>query len=316
MNSEAAGTEWIRKADAQELVDIWRKYAGLRPRTGRTAMVGQCADELSEVIARNVQPSPDATLRQAREKWIGDEYRAARMPMAERDAFDAGWNAARPVPQPATAELVPCSKCRVVGNWRKIGKGHYCDVCWSKMQNPPRMKDSFEFYDKIYHPTTGNPPATWEFAEAYAKYCLELIAVPQPATEPDERWRKLAQGKWFFVDSPNCLERYSVQRRTAGGCSIVCSTPYHHDGAKRDMIEIARAHNAALALRDVPQGQTTNELIKGILLDTLFLLSSAHPASCKVGWCSCPCDLAHAIRQYEQYRLKVLAASSAPKEKG
>lgn len=31
--------------------------------------------------------------RQAREQWIGDEYRAQKMPMAERNAFDAGYAA-------------------------------------------------------------------------------------------------------------------------------------------------------------------------------------------------------------------------------
>src|SRR5579864_7436667 len=72
------------------------------------------------------------------------------------------------------AKKVECSKCRAVGEWRKIGKGHYCYACWGKMQNPPRMKDAFEFYDDIYHPTTGKNPGTWEFAEAYAKYCLGL----------------------------------------------------------------------------------------------------------------------------------------------
>ena len=33
------------------------------------------------------------TMVSDREKWIGDEYRAARIPMSERDAFDAGWQA-------------------------------------------------------------------------------------------------------------------------------------------------------------------------------------------------------------------------------
>ena len=54
------------------------------------------------------------------------------------------------------------------------------------MQNPPRMKDAFEFYDKIYHPTTGQPPATWGFAEAYAKYCVGLPEASLPSTPSHE----------------------------------------------------------------------------------------------------------------------------------
>jgi hypothetical protein len=49
-------------------------------------------------------------LRQARDKWIGDEYRAARMPIAERDAFDAGWNAALGIIPPTKI----CKNCKQV----------------------------------------------------------------------------------------------------------------------------------------------------------------------------------------------------------
>src|SRR5258708_19898982 len=56
-------------------------------------------------------------------------------------------------------------------------------------------------------------------------------------------WHDLALGTWFFHDSPGSLERYSVQERTDGGCSIVCSTPYHYPRAKQNMEEIAKRHN-------------------------------------------------------------------------
>src|SRR5258708_38174861 len=59
-------------------------------------------------------------------------------------------------------------------------------------------------------------------------------------------WHDLALGTWFFHDSPGSLERYSVQERTDGGCSIVCSTPYHYERAADNMKEIARLHNAAV----------------------------------------------------------------------
>jgi len=58
-----------------------------------------------------------------------------------------------------------------------------------------------------------------------------------------EDWKNLPIGAWFFCDSPNCTDRYSVQERTSGGYSIVCSTPFHHEPAKRDMKEIAKRHN-------------------------------------------------------------------------
>ena len=69
--------------------------------------------------------------------------------------------------------------------------------------------------------------------------------VSEGSGEPEQDWHKLPVGTWFFHDSPTSVERYSVQERTSGGCSIVCSTPYVHAGAKRDMQEIARLHNAA-----------------------------------------------------------------------
>lgn len=59
-------------------------------------------------------------------------------------------------------------------------------------------------------------------------------------------WKSLPIGAWFFHDSPVCSERYSVQERTDGGCSIVCSTPYVHKNAEKDMREIAEAHNRAM----------------------------------------------------------------------
>lgn len=58
-------------------------------------------------------------------------------------------------------------------------------------------------------------------------------------------WQDLPAGAWFFCDSPSCTDRYSVQERTSGGCSIVCGTPYTHEGAKRDMLEIVRLHEEA-----------------------------------------------------------------------
>jgi hypothetical protein len=58
-------------------------------------------------------------------------------------------------------------------------------------------------------------------------------------------WRDLPVGAWFFCDSPNCVHRYSVQERTDGGSTLVCSTPWHYAGAKKNMRDIARAHNEA-----------------------------------------------------------------------
>lgn len=48
-------------------------------------------------------------------------------------------------------------------------------------KEPAVSPDAFEFYDKIYHPRTGKPPATWEFAEAYAQHCGELAIADRDA---------------------------------------------------------------------------------------------------------------------------------------
>jgi hypothetical protein len=58
-----------------------------------------------------------------------------------------------------------------------------------------------------------------------------------------EQWTKLPVGTWFFSDDPSCCEQYSVQERTVGGSKLVCSTPWHHDNAKRCMQLIADTHN-------------------------------------------------------------------------
>ena|SRR5208282_5528018 len=79
---------------------------------------------------------------------------------------------------------------------------------------------------------------------------LEQLARPRtkpnttPTTpEPQPDWKKLSVGQWFFHDSPDCESRYSVQERTEGGCAIVCSTPYVHEGARRQLLEIAHLYN-------------------------------------------------------------------------
>lgn len=75
----------------------------------------------------------------------------------------------------------------------------------------------------------------------------------EDAPQAQESWRDLPPGSWFFCDSPNCTDRYSVQGRTSSGCTLVCSTPYHHERAKRDMQEIAESHNARIrASEDAP----------------------------------------------------------------
>jgi hypothetical protein len=56
-------------------------------------------------------------------------------------------------------------------------------------------------------------------------------------------WHNLPVGSWFLMDDPSCTDRYSVQERTSGGSSIVCSTPYHNETAKRNLEEIVRMHN-------------------------------------------------------------------------
>jgi hypothetical protein len=57
-------------------------------------------------------------------------------------------------------------------------------------------------------------------------------------------WHTLPVGAWFFEDSPNCANRYSVQERTDSGCTLVCSTPWHHPKAEQSMQAIADLHNA------------------------------------------------------------------------
>lgn len=74
-----------------------------------------------------------------------------------------------------------------------------------------------------------------------------------PSTPPENMWEPLPVGSWFFLDSPECTHRYSVQERTHGGCSIVCSTPYIHTLAKRQLQEIAAAHNDSIAPAPTPQ---------------------------------------------------------------
>jgi hypothetical protein len=74
------------------------------------------------------------------------------------------------------------------------------------------------------------------------------------AGKPEEEmtardWHDLPIGAWFFADNPECTNRYSVQERTSGGCTLVCSTSWHHEQAKRDMQSIAEVHNDAARLK-------------------------------------------------------------------
>lgn len=159
---EKAGTEWIRKADAQELVDIWRKYAGLRPRTGRTAMVGQCADELAEVIAR---PSPDEEVVSA-DEWV-------RRCKAQNDAE------ARPVPQPATPNE-ELDKLRAKAA-RKSG-----DVIWLEgvLRKYGRHLSTC-VKDKTYDVPCS---CAWDNLALSINLPSPVIGVPQPATEPTKEF--------------------------------------------------------------------------------------------------------------------------------
>lgn len=92
------------------------------------------------------------------------------------------------------------------------------------------------------------PPTPEEQQRTRELQKLWPAAAPQPvAGEGPQQWRQLPVGYWFFLDSPVCTNRYSVQERTDSGCILVCSTQWHHDGAKTDMQRIADLHNSRLA---------------------------------------------------------------------
>lgn len=76
---------------------------------------------------------------------------------------------------------------------------------------------------------------------------VTVAASPAEGPRQDQEWRNLPIGHWFFSDSPICANRYSVMERTDSGCTAVCSSPWHHQGAAQDLREIARLHNESLA---------------------------------------------------------------------
>jgi protein-arginine kinase activator protein McsA len=150
---------------------------------------------ISAIARREYLPAMDKcrTIQDARAEVLRFDDRHAALAQTLKaiwDEFHAGHDTVSE--QPA---MLVCSKCHNSDvSVRRIGKGFYCAACWAKIEPkfPPRMKDSFEFYDKIYHPTTGKPPGTWKFAEAYAEYRDTLIAAserpveaPSPTPVPD-----------------------------------------------------------------------------------------------------------------------------------
>lgn len=69
---------------------------------------------------------------------------------------------------------------------------------------------------------------------------------PRTIADPIEDWRHKSIGEWFFMDSPECTSRFAVMERTESGYTLVCSTPWHYDQARQNMIDIALRHNEAL----------------------------------------------------------------------
>lgn len=69
------------------------------------------------------------------------------------------------------------------------------------------------------------------------------VIVPHPPAQIE--YQHVPIGQWFFVDIPECRDRYNVVERTESGCIAVCSSPWHHDKSKADLIEIVRLHNHA-----------------------------------------------------------------------
>jgi hypothetical protein len=66
-------------------------------------------------------------------------------------------------------------------------------------------------------------------------------------------YKLLPVGAWFLEVSEDCLDKYSVQERTSGGYTIVCSTPYHNDRAREQLEEIVDSHNTKLEAKCTPQ---------------------------------------------------------------
>lgn len=99
--------------------------------------------------------------------------------------------------------------------------------------------------------------------------------MPNPSPEP---WKLLDTGMWFFLDSPDCTNSYSVQEKTRGGFSLVCSTCYRNERAKQQMLEIVAAHNSKLQAKPSPAPSESRQRFEKAL-------KSQWP-NIELSWCS------------------------------
>ena len=139
-----------------------------------------------------------------------------------------------------------------------------CDPCYSdaKITDPaearpaagePGEREAFEkwFNEKYF---TSDPIAKRTITAAFdfgVSVGAARAAVPAPITAKDT-WRDLPSGEWFFMESPDCVHRFSVMERTSSGCVSICSTGWSHEHARRDMHSIVELHNCAAAVPAPP----------------------------------------------------------------